>query len=984
MRDQLLTGSNTTPRVPRPARPTFVGRGPQLATLTQALADRPSVVLVEGEAGIGKSRLLREFLASPAGQRLRTLVAVCPPFRQPYTLGPVVDAVRQAADNVTGLGLSGLAGALRPLFPEWADFLPPMPEPLEDATASRHRLFRAFTELLSCLGTAVLAVEDVHWADEATLEFLLFVTSREPQPVSVVVTYRPEDVPEDSLLLRLSSRLPTDTTQSRITVRALDVAAMADMVSSMLAGGHVSADFAAFLHQRTDGVPLAVEETVRLMLDRADVAPHGQGWIRRHLEDIAVPPTVRDAVLERVRRLRAPAQVVLRTAAVLADPTEETVLYAVTGLPVDSASDGLAETVESGLVHEDERGLLSFRHVLAGRAVYEAMPASERRAIHLRAGRALEGTAPSQVSRLARHFRAAGALVEWCRYAEQAADLASAAGDEGAAATALHGLLTSAELPARDVVRLMDKITFASLAGPGRLEELAGALREALARPGTDHAEETELRFHLGRILMATGQYEAARSELEQAVRHLADPAQAARAMMLLGWPLGNARPSASRRRWLRRAGELAASMSPVDRLRFLVDRASVLVNSGEQEGWAIAAEVPDHGATPTERSQLARGQLNLGSSAIVWGRYAEARLRLTIALELAERHNYLRVHHLVLVNLLMLDWATGSWTGLADRADALIRNEDIHRLTRVEAIQIAGKLCAAQGDTVLAREHLQRALAEYREYGAIENSVEPVAELARLRLAEGGVDDAVAMTGDAIGMVAPLENWVIATDLVPVRVRALVGAGLDSQASELVAVFARGLRGREAPAGRAALALCRATLTTTRGEPARSARLFGQVAAIWRELPRPYDALIAQEQQANLLLSAGDRGLGLPLLIEVHRGLSELGARGDGDRVLGVIAEHGGQTQPRRRGPGRLGYGRHLSPRELDVIRLLARGWTNQQVAQTLVVSRQTVASHVRSAMRKLRVSSRTALAVRAVEMGLVQVDESFSPADE
>src|SRR5487761_1732314 len=95
--------------------PGFVGRDRELAAFTQALAKGPSVILVEGEAGIGKSRLVREFLASPAGKARGALVACCPPFRQPCTLGPVADALRQAAGVVGALPLSPLAGALRPV-----------------------------------------------------------------------------------------------------------------------------------------------------------------------------------------------------------------------------------------------------------------------------------------------------------------------------------------------------------------------------------------------------------------------------------------------------------------------------------------------------------------------------------------------------------------------------------------------------------------------------------------------------------------------------------------------------------------------------------------------------------------------------------------------------------------------------------------------------------------------------------------------------
>lgn len=193
--------------IPALSVPRFVGRDREVAALGGALGKPPAVVLIDGEAGIGKSRLLREFLASQAERGCRVVVGACPELRVPYTLGAVVDAVRDGVGSVSGLRLSGLGGALRPLFPEWAADLPPAPEPLEDATAARHRLFRAFVEVFSRLEVGVLVLEDVHWADEATLEFLLFLVSRRPQPVSVVVTYRREEVPPDSLLLRLTSRL---------------------------------------------------------------------------------------------------------------------------------------------------------------------------------------------------------------------------------------------------------------------------------------------------------------------------------------------------------------------------------------------------------------------------------------------------------------------------------------------------------------------------------------------------------------------------------------------------------------------------------------------------------------------------------------------------------------------------------------------------------------------------------------------------------
>ncbi|MEV0811479.1 AAA family ATPase [Micromonospora sp. NPDC050200] len=283
--------------------PGMIGRELELAALRTALSDPPVIVLVEGEAGIGKSRLVQELLAARTAARRQVLLATCPAFRQPFTFGPVVDAIRAATEDVVGLGLSGLAGELRPLFPEWASALPPPPEPAEDAAAARHRLFRALDEILERLDIGLLVVEEVHWADEATLEFLLYLASGPRQRVSLLVTYRSEEIALQSLLLRLSSRQSAGTARLRLSLEPLDVVGTAEMVSSMLGGERVSDDFAIFLQERTDGLPLAIEESVWLMWDRGDLIRRGNSWVRHRLSEIDVPPTVRDGVLEHSARL---------------------------------------------------------------------------------------------------------------------------------------------------------------------------------------------------------------------------------------------------------------------------------------------------------------------------------------------------------------------------------------------------------------------------------------------------------------------------------------------------------------------------------------------------------------------------------------------------------------------------------------------------------------------------------------------------------
>jgi DNA-binding CsgD family transcriptional regulator len=951
----------------------FVGRARELALLTSALADASALVLVEGEAGIGKTRLLQEYLANNAGLPRRALVVCCPPFLQPLTLGPLADALRHAVGDVRGVSLSPLAGALRPLFPEWAASLPAALEAAEDATMARHRLFRAMQELLGCCRVSLLVAEDVQWADEATLEFLLFLASRQAQGLSLVVTCRPEDVPEGSLLPRLTSRLAAGTGGCRISLGPLDVAATAKLVSSMLSGERVSDEFAAFVHQRTEGVPLAVEESMQLMVSRAELFHSGGGWVRRSLGSIQVPPTVRDAVLERVQRLSVDARAALRAAAVLAEPASETAIRAVAGITAARTRAGLSTALGCGLLAEDPGGLVRFRHALACQGVYEAIPGPDRRMLHRRAGRVLEGVSPLPAAQLARHFREAGETAKWCRHGEQAADIALASGDEAAAAALLQDLVVNAGLPASVVARLTRKLLFNTLPERASLQ-LIGALRSLLGSSTLTPQEEAGIRAELGQALTHVQEWAEGRAELERAIPHLDhDLFTRARAMMLLSWPRGATCPVSDHVRWLRRAAELTPPMDPADRLRLAVDRVTALLMLGDEEGWAEAAKIPFDAPTSAERAQIARSHLNIGDQALRWGRYDEAAWRLDQALDLARTHDYQRMHGEAAVTRMQLDWLTGAWDGLAGRAATLARDDDLHLLTRLEADLVVGLLDAAAGTREQASERLSLVLARTGQRAETEFTMAPAAALARLRLADGRAADALAVTEEPIGIVTNKGSWVWATDLAPARVAALAAVGRAAEARELVAAFARGLEGRDAPAPGAGLITCRAILAQAEGEHARAAESFARAAAAWQALPRPYDALLARERQAGCLLAAGRPEAGLALLAEVLGQLSRLDAAGDADRVAGVLREHGVAARRVWRG-GQRGYGRDLSPREREVVQLMLTGLTNPQIARSLSRSAKTVAAQLNSAMRKFGVTSRTALAVKAVEAGMIQ----------
>ena len=945
--------------------PAFVGRDRELGVAARALARPPALVLIEGEAGIGKTRLLAELLTASAVTARRVLVAACPPFREPHTLGPVVDAIRQATNGVGGLRLSDLAGALRPLLPEWSASLPPAPELAEDASAARHRLFRALQELLDALHVGVLVLEDGQWADDATAEFVLFLGTQRPPRVSVVLTYRPEDLADDSLLPRLAARLSPGFTQVRLRLDPLTIDETTEMASSMVHGQPVSAGLAAFLHEGTEGLPLAVAESVRLMHDRAELVNRGDGWSRRRSGTSVIPPTVRDAVLERVRRLDPRAQTILRTVAVLAEATGPAMLRAVSGLPPGDAATGLENALRSALVVEDSRGLIAFHHALAGRAVYDALPAWQRREMHLRAGRALQDVVPVPVARLARHFREADQHSEWCRYAEQAADQALAAGDDGLAAAVLCELVVRIDHTPGALLRMVKKYISMAPVGIEQVRFLADRLRSVLDGGCASPDERAQLRVQLGRMLFNLHQFEAGRAELEQAVKHPGlDAADRARAMVFLGWPFESSKPAWVHRRWLRRAGEVVTRVEAPDRRGLEIDRTTVLLVLGEDKGWPAAAAIDEASATLLP-SQRIMHDLNMGDVAMMWGRLAESRRRLTHALRAAELHEYPRLHGMVLGAMNHLDWFCGDWGDLRERAGSLASDQDLLPGIRGEARLVAGLLGSVTVSGADPRSELESALDQVDPRLGLES----VAALARLMLNDGDVDAAVAVTEDPVSMLTGRGVWIWGTDVVPARVAALLAAGRAGDAAALTAGFARGLRGRDAAGPRASLLLCRAMLAGHGSSLVRAAAMFEAAANAWALLPRPYCALLARERRAGCLLAAGELEQALAQLSQVAQGFAALGARREADRVERVLRDHDVAAGPVRR-RGRPSYGRALSPREWQVADLVADGRSNGQIAETLLLSPHTVRMHVKSAMRKLEAPSRGALSERTAKL--------------
>jgi DNA-binding CsgD family transcriptional regulator/tetratricopeptide (TPR) repeat protein len=370
-------------------------RDPALAQLAAAHSSGGRLLLLAGEAGVGKTALLRHFCDG----RDDVLWGDCDALFTPSQLGPLTDIA-----EVTG---GDLAAAV-------ADAAP------------AHVVTAAFLRELEQRGSAIVVVEDVHWADEATLDVLRLLGRRiATVPVLLIATYRDDELDRSHPLRVMLGELSRRDTTSRLRLEPLSLEAVAELAEPF------GVD-AAELHRRTAGNPFFVTEAL---------AAGG----------VELPATVRDAVLARVKPLSPAARHVLDAAAIVPGPVEPALLETLAG----DAIAQLEECLSCGVLGSTPAGV-AFRHDLAHMAIEEALLPHERLELHRRALDALSGRADP--ARLAYHAEGAGDGEAVLRHAPAAAERASAAGaHREAAAQYARALRFAGHLDPAERARLLER-----------------------------------------------------------------------------------------------------------------------------------------------------------------------------------------------------------------------------------------------------------------------------------------------------------------------------------------------------------------------------------------------------------------------------------------------------------------------------------------------------------------------------------------------
>jgi DNA-binding CsgD family transcriptional regulator/tetratricopeptide (TPR) repeat protein len=990
----------------------FVGREEELGRLQQGLqsaaAGKPGTLLIAGEAGVGKTRLLQEF-ADRIGNEALVLFGSCLPLSGgslPY--GPIVDALRPLARDLDPAELNELLG---PTPDDLARLLPGATPPRSDRLAepvsefAQARLFELllhFLDRLSRRRPVVLVVEDAHWADRSTLDLLVFLIRMARQErLLVLATYRSDELHSQHPLRTALAELDRSWHLEHLELGRFTRAELAALVGDIL--GHPPPPVVVQrMFTRSEGNAFLAEE---LLAAEASGQP-GQ----------TLPLRLQAMLLARLATLTADTRQVLGVAATVGRPTEHRLLAAASQLPEERLVAAVREAVDRQLLVADQDAY-RFRHVLLLEAVYGELLPGERRRLHAAVAQALaqdpQPSALRQVSaELAHHWdvvgdrpRALTASITAARAAaevygfseahqhyERALNLWEQVPDaEEQADLPLPELrLEAAEaarwtgLPDRAAVLLQEALAdIGGHVGPVRAGLLHARLAECHSEAGDSKAalaayeeasrlvanqpasaEKARVLAGHGTELMRHAQYSASRAICEEALavaRTVGARAEEGRALNTLGCDLAGLGDPEAGIAALRQALSLSEAAGNFDDLHRAYFNLSVVLG--------LDAGRP-HEALEVTRQGLERmRELGLGLALPSSGLRGEGAAQLC---------------------------DLGRW----QEAEELVTEEMLRELPAAMALHlqlILGRIHMNRGQVELAKED---AKAAQRMVGQLND---PIADswlqgyLAELATSEGDYPAARSATAKALRNLADSEQHVDTLRFCRTGLRATADAAerahdrrataaaiaeIQATGEQLLATARQALTqvGTKLPEATAYAAACEAEFT--RLELRSDPQQWAAAVANWEALSRAHEVAYARWRQAETLLAAKapkaskaaasalghayDATLQLgakPLRQEIER----LAQRARIDLTPPTATANKAATPSAATRHG-------LTPREQEVLQHLLEGRTNRQIARALFISEKTASVHVSNIMSKLGAANRSEAGAIAHRLHLLE----------
>jgi DNA-binding CsgD family transcriptional regulator len=968
----------------------LVGRTAEAGALRGFLrasrAGRAPVVLVSGEAGVGKTALVEHVLTADGGMVLRGQAAEWQPAA--YDLLAQVLRAMPSAESAGQPARGGLDAVLH------NSRAGPAQAPPKVAEAVCAALTRAAQD-----GAITVFLDDLQWADDATLDLLPQLADQiAGRGILLIGCFRSEELPRDHLLRSVRAELRRRNRLAEISLASLGTAEVTQLLAGLL-GAEPEPSLVTAIGGRADGMPFAVEELAAALRQSGQLVYRGPAVALTSGAEAMVPDSVREAVLLRTARLTAAEISLLQSAAVAGAAFDVDLVASVAQAP--AWSDRLAE---AGLVTDVADGRSAFRHSLTRDAIYADIGWSGRRDLHRRTAEALAADGAPQAL-VAAHLLAArdtdkarGALLAaaaehlcvhayrdaaralrqalelWPSAAPQAAvparAQAAAGADEPARLTAVEQLAHCAEMCA-------DHVESASL-----LRELVQGRLAGLDIRGAATAQR---RLALAHELL--GQWDAALACREAAAAGYAAsglPAEAAIERLAAASHLRSA-AAYSAALGVLAAARADAELSGRTDLLLRVDglRGNILSRIGRADDGVAAVraalgralELPPTGALTMAAAEL---QQRLADALEHAGDYQAAAAAYGSAYAFCDARGQDATGQLCRACVTAVLFPGGLWDRAADLCADVLAAPLSQPHTRSVGAGMLGLVHAMRGQPELARPLLLES-----------RSIATRIELTAMELLSGwGLCVLADLSGDRAdaedrGRMI-LDRWESCEErhyCVPVLQwlsTFFAENGAASQTRRCAAALSSIAQATARPEALAALAHAVGESALFDGEPKAAARAAARellrAVELFTPLGLPLATATAQRRAGAALALAGDRDQAVVLLLAALATARPLDAGPLCRQIEAALADLGARPRAGRRGRSRAGAPGGLSRREIEVMLLVAQGNTSREIGSQLFLSPRTVEMHVRGCLLKLECRTRAEGVRRIAELGLMQ----------
>jgi DNA-binding CsgD family transcriptional regulator/tetratricopeptide (TPR) repeat protein len=980
--------------------PVFVGRSKEVSQLDDALAAIQAgagrCVLVSGDAGIGKSRLIAETEAKTRPRGFTTLVGRCFEQDRSFPYAPLIDMLRPFFAQGAGANLLDALGPLATevpkLLPELASWIPtPRSTPPLDSAVEKRRLFEALTGLFlrqSQAGPLMLVVEDLHWSDEASLEFLLYLARRTADhPILLLLSHRIAEA--GGWLVELLAGLDREPSAQEIRLDPLTRAEAAQLLKAILGQTQeLSAEFVEAIYRLSEGNPFFAEEICTSLIASGEVYYADSRWQRKPLSQIELPDTVHRLVQRRLNGLGRPARRLIDLAAVSGRSFDFAVLQALTGHDDAELLVLMKELMAAQLAVEESADQFAFRHGLIREALYGRLLARERQELHAQLSQAIEqihaDSIDAHLEALAYHAFEAGIWPRALEYARRAGKRAlSLYAPHAAAEHFARAIQAAAQLSQAvnvDLYRLRGQ-AFDTL---GNFDRARADYEKALsaAQATSDQQAAWQALLDLG-LLWASRDYERTgeycRDALELA-RTMEDPATIGHSLNRLG-------------NWLMNKGEpfeaLDTHREALNLFEMLEDQAGV---ASTLDLLAMTSNMcGDYGGTISyyERAIPILRQLSdrqtLASSLTMLSNYTLDEAQVREALALTRETDWRAGEAFALVylgSLLAYRGQYGQGLSATQRGLELAQAID-HRQWQAWGESILGLITLELLALDQASRHLQNSRALATEVGSSFMTTFASGLLASTYVLQNRLDEAARLLPDHLP-------------------RPLAGADFMLLKAMVEVIVVR----REDPA-RALQLLERLALPKRPNWPGAMGYYYGSILRLRGEtlarLNRPKEAEIDLQDALDLyeaervrmgrwriqlalgkLYQAGadsERAEAAftatrTLIEEVAATLSDDGLGEDFRRQATALIPPAQPLTPSQATKQKFG---RLTRREGQVAAMVAQGLSNREIADELVISVKTVEAHVTRILAKLGFYSRAQVAAWAVDKGLASAPQDL-----